>query len=58
MIMVHRVRQPYGKKFYVWLMIIVMILSLFSVASLISFMSSTGELQTPTEIVQKGTSYF
>ncbi|MEC8058436.1 MAG: DUF805 domain-containing protein [Pseudomonadota bacterium] len=46
------------EKILAWLMIIVMILSLFSVASLISFMSSTGELQTPTEIVQKGTSYF
>ncbi|MBK0063495.1 MULTISPECIES: DUF805 domain-containing protein [unclassified Acinetobacter] len=46
------------EKILAWLMIIVMILSLFSIASLISFMSSTGELQSPTQIVQKGTSYF
>ncbi|MPW45511.1 DUF805 domain-containing protein [Acinetobacter guerrae] len=46
------------EKILAWLMIIVMILSLFSFASLISFMSSSGELQSPTQIVQKGTSYF
>ena len=46
------------EKILAWLMIIIIILSLFSVASLISMLSSTGELQTPTEIVQKGTSYF
>lgn len=46
------------EKILAWLMIIVMILGLFSLVSLISFMSGTGELQSPTQIVQKGTGYF
>ncbi|WP_130803964.1 DUF805 domain-containing protein [Acinetobacter ihumii] len=46
------------EKILAWLMIIVIILGLFSFASLMSYMMGAGELQTPTEIVQKGTRYF
>lgn len=46
------------EKIVAWLMIIIMLLGIVSFASLISFMMGSGELETPTQIVQKGTGYF
>ena len=48
----------FWEKLLAWLMIILTALSIFSAGSAVSYMMGSGELETPQEMVQKGTAYF
>ena len=49
---------PVWEKILAWLMIILFVLSFIASGSLISYMMGAGELETPQEVLQKGTEYF
>jgi uncharacterized membrane protein YhaH (DUF805 family) len=49
---------PVWEKILAWLMIILFVLSFMASGSLISYLMGTGELETPQEVIQKGTGYF
>lgn len=49
---------PVWEKILAWLMIILFVLSFIASGSLISYMMGAGELETPQEVIQKGTEYF
>ena len=46
------------EKILAWLMILLTVLSLFAASSVVSFMMGSGELESPQEVIQKGTEYF
>lgn len=46
------------EKLLAWLMIIITALSIFATGSLVSYFMGSGELETPQEVIQKGTEYF
>lgn len=46
------------EKILAWLMILLTVLSLFAASSMVSFMMGSGELESPQEVIQKGTEYF
>ena len=46
------------EKIVCWIMIIFFILGLFASTSLVSFMMGSGQIEQPSEIIQKGTQYF
>ncbi|OTG84504.1 hypothetical protein B9T33_01605 [Acinetobacter sp. ANC 5054] len=46
------------EKILAWLMILLSLLSIFATGSITSYMMGTGELETPTEILQQSTDYF
>ncbi len=46
------------EKVVAWLMIISFVLGLFASASVVSFMMGSGEIEQPSEIIQKGIQYF
>ncbi|MFC6053358.1 hypothetical protein A6M14_12025 [Acinetobacter sp. Ac_877] len=46
------------EKILAWLMIIVTILSVLGTGSIVSYMMGSGQLETPTEILEKSTDYF
>ena len=46
------------EKILAWLVILLTVLSLFSIGSLVSYMMGAGELDTPAEVLQKGSEYF
>ena len=48
----------FWEKLLAWLMIIIAVLSIFSAGSMVSYMMGSGELETPQEMMQKGTAYF
>lgn len=45
-------------KILAWFMIIITVLSIFGTGSLVSYMMGSGQLETPTEILEKSTDYF
>ena len=49
---------PVWEKILAWLMIILFVLSFIASGSVISYMMGAGELETPQEVIQKGTEYF
>lgn len=46
------------EKLMAWLMLIGFIISLLTSLSVVSFMMGTGEIESPTTIIEKGTKYF
>lgn len=46
------------EKILAWFMIIITVLSIFGTGSLVSYMMGSGQLETPTEILEKSTDYF
>ncbi len=46
------------EKILAWFMIVISILSILGTGSLMSYMMGTGQLETPTEILEKSTDYF
>jgi hypothetical protein len=46
------------EKLLAWLMIISFVIGLFASTSIVSFMVGTGEIGSPTTIIQKSTEYF
>ncbi|NWK73314.1 DUF805 domain-containing protein [Acinetobacter cumulans] len=46
------------EKILAWLMIILTVLSILATGSLVSFMMGSGQIETPQEVIQKGTAYF
>jgi uncharacterized membrane protein YhaH (DUF805 family) len=46
------------EKILAWFIIITTVLSFWASGSLMSYMMGTGELETPQEVIQKGTQYF
>lgn len=46
------------EKLVAWLMIIFFVVGLFASASVVSFMMGSGEIEQPSELIQKGTQYF
>ncbi len=49
---------PVWEKILAWLMIIIAVLSFLASGSMISYMFGTGELEVPSQAIQKGTQYF
>lgn len=49
---------PVWEKILAWFIILITVLSFLASSSIISYMMGTGELETPQEVVQKGTQYF
>ncbi len=46
------------EKILVWFMIVISVLSILGTGSLMSYMMGAGQLETPTEILEKSTDYF
>lgn len=46
------------EKILAWLMILISVLSLLATGSITSYMMGSGEIESPTEIIQQGTEYF
>ena len=46
------------KKILAWFMIVISVLSILGTGSLMSYMMGAGQLETPTEILEKSTDYF
>lgn len=46
------------EKILAWFMIVISVLSILGTGSLISYMMGAGQLETPTEILEKSTDYF
>lgn len=46
------------EKLLAWIMIVLTTLSLLAAGSLISFMMGSGQIETPQEVIQKGTDFF
>ena len=46
------------EKILAWFMILLTVLSIFTAGSIGSYMMGTGELETPTEMIQQSTAYF
>ena len=46
------------EKILAWFMIVITVLSILGTGSLMSYMMGAGQLETPTEILEKSTDYF
>ena len=46
------------EKILAWFMIVITVLSILGTGSLMSYMMGAGQLETPTDILEKSTDYF